>query len=130
MPELPIAPSYTSLIFLPHPAPPSVMYSDSIDILPILHSYAINPNFHDPQIYNPLSYRHNWFFYSENRLQFNDPHQASPYKLDRGYDSTVHTATATGTVFSVVREFNTLINSRRLNRGEQSKILLWFPSCG
>ncbi|KAB2597147.1 leucine-rich repeat extensin-like protein 6 [Pyrus ussuriensis x Pyrus communis] len=52
MPEFPVAPSYTSPIFLPHPAPPSAMYSDSIDVSHIPHSYATSPNFHDPQIYS------------------------------------------------------------------------------
>ncbi|KAM1181586.1 hypothetical protein ACFX19_000174 [Malus domestica] len=94
--ELPVAPLYTSPIFLPHLAPPSVVYSDSIDVPQIPHSYATNPNFHDPQIYSPSSYeQHSWVFYSENRLRFHDPHEVSPYNLDLGYDSTVHTAPAT-----------------------------------
>ncbi|KAM1503830.1 hypothetical protein ACFX1X_000072 [Malus domestica] len=48
IPEFHVALSYTSLIFLPHLAPPLVLYSDSIDVPKIPHSYAINPNFHYP----------------------------------------------------------------------------------
>ncbi|KAM1212610.1 hypothetical protein ACFX2G_004210 [Malus domestica] len=104
MPELPIASSYTSPIFLPHPAPPFVTYSDSIDISQFPHSYSTNPNFHDPQIYPSSSYEQNsWVFYSENRLRFNDPHQVSPYELDLGPDSKMHTTPTTGNVFSMVR---------------------------
>ncbi|KAM2000627.1 hypothetical protein ACFXTI_007482 [Malus domestica] len=98
MPELPVAHSNTSPIFLPHPAPSSVVYSDSIDVPQIPHSYATNPNFHDPQIYSPSAYeQHSWVFDSENRLLFHDPHEVSPYDLDLGYNSTVHTAPTTNT---------------------------------
>ncbi|CAN6721624.1 unnamed protein product [Malus baccata var. baccata] len=103
--ELSLPPSYTSPIFLPHPAPPSVTYSDSIDGPQIPHSYATNPNFRDPHIYSPSSsYEQNsWVFDSENHLRFYDPHQVFPYGLDQGLDSPVHPAHATGNAFSMVR---------------------------
>ncbi|KAM1432581.1 hypothetical protein EV1_014557 [Malus domestica] len=110
MPELPIAPSYTSPIFLSHPAPPSVVYSDSTDVPEIPHSYATNPNFHNPQIYPPSSYEQDsWVFDSENPhsshhypppLPTHDPHFTHPYSIPATLTMTIPDSAFLGTTKS------------------------------